>query len=167
MPLIPTRTAMRSISSACLSTVDSPGMFVSAAKERNVRSPLREVGMTKQDIRTLSKQLGLPVWNKPAMACLSSRIPYGTPVTVEALRQVEQAEAALHALGLRQVRVRHHHPVARIEVEPEEMATVIAQREAIVAQIKAAGYAYVTLDLAGFRSGSLNEVLPAARRAGR
>jgi uncharacterized protein len=131
-----------------------------AAGEHSVRSPLIEVGLSKEEIRTLSRERGLPTWDKPAMACLSSRIPYGTPVTVEALERIGAAEAYLRSLGLRQLRVRHHGDVARIEVEPGDLETLIAQREAIVARLKELGYRYVTLDLAGFRSGSLNDVLP-------
>lgn len=130
-----------------------------AAKERNVRSPLREVGMSKADIRVVSKRLDLPTWDKPALACLASRIPYGTPVTVEALGQVEEAEEFLHSLGLSQVRVRHHAPIARIEVEPQEIEQVLAHRQEIATRLQAIGYPYVTLDLAGFRSGSMNETL--------
>jgi uncharacterized protein len=131
-----------------------------AAAEQGVRSPLVEAGLTKQDIRELSRERGLPTWDKPAMACLSSRIPYGTPVTVEALGRIEQAEALLRSLGLRQLRVRHHDDVARIEIEPQDMSALVEQRERVVEGLKALGYKYVTLDLAGFRSGSLNEVLP-------
>ena len=124
-----------------------------------MRSPLIEAGLTKDEIRALSHERGLPTWDKPAMACLSSRIPYGTPVTIEALDRIEAAEAFLRSLGLRQLRVRHHNDVARIEVEAPDMAALVEQRERIVEQLKALGYKYVTLDLAGFRSGSLNEVL--------
>jgi len=133
-----------------------------AAAEHAVRSPLLEAGLTKADIRELSRERGLPTWDKPAMACLSSRIPYGTPVTVEALERVGAAEAFLRSLGIRQLRVRHHGEVARIEVEPEGMAVLLdeAKRRAAVERLKQLGYAYVTLDLAGFRSGSMNEVLP-------
>jgi len=131
-----------------------------AADEHGVRSPLIEAGLTKDDVRALSRERGLPTWDKPAMACLSSRIPYGTPVTVEALERVGAAEAFLRALGVRQVRVRHHDDVARIEVEPEAMASLLAHRDAVVGRLKALGYAYVALDLAGFRSGSMNETLP-------
>jgi len=130
-----------------------------AAAEHAVRSPLIEAELTKDDIRALSRQRGLPTWDKPAMACLSSRLPYGTPVTVEALGRVEAAEAFLRSLGVRQVRMRHHDDVARIEVEPQDMAVLIEQRERVVARLKELGYRYVTLDLAGFRSGSLNDVL--------
>ena len=130
-----------------------------AASEHRVRSPLIEAGMTKAEIRELSKERGLPTWDKPAMACLSSRIPYGTPVTVEALDQIGAAEAFLRGLGIRQLRVRHHGDVARIEVEPGYIAAVIEQRERIVRRLKNLGYQYVTIDLAGFRSGSMNETL--------
>lgn len=130
-----------------------------AASEHRVRSPLIEAGLAKDEIRALSKARGLPTWDKPAMACLSSRIPYGTPVTVGALDQVGAAEAFLRSLGMRQVRVRHHTDVARIEVEPQDVATVVEHRDRIVRRLKNLGYKYVTLDLAGFRSGSMNEVL--------
>jgi uncharacterized protein len=136
-----------------------------AAKEHKVRSPLIEAELTKAEIRELSKARGLPTWDKPAMACLSSRIPYGTPVTVEALDQIGAAEAFLRGLGLRQLRVRHHSEVARIEVEPEHLAMVMEHRERIVRRFKNLGYKYVTLDLAGFRSGSMNDVLAAAPQA--
>ncbi|HXF51854.1 MAG TPA: ATP-dependent sacrificial sulfur transferase LarE [Dehalococcoidia bacterium] len=132
-----------------------------AAAEHGVRSPLVEAGLTKAEIRELSKARGLPTWDKPAMACLASRIPYGTPVTVEALRQVDAAEAALRALGFRQLRVRHHGDIARIEVEPDDMALLLdpERRTEAVRRVRGAGFRYVTLDLAGFRSGSMNEVL--------
>jgi uncharacterized protein len=130
-----------------------------AAAEQGVRSPLIEAGLTKAEIRELSRERGLPTWDKPAMACLSSRIPYGTEVTVEALERIGAAEAYLRSLGLRQLRVRHHDDVARIEVEPEAIAVLVERREQIVERLKSLGYRYVTLDLAGFRSGSLNEVL--------
>jgi uncharacterized protein len=132
-----------------------------AAAEHSVRSPLMEAGLTKAEIREHSRELGLPTWDKPAMACLSSRIPYGTPVTVEALDQVGAAEAFLKQLGMRQVRVRHHTNVARIEVEPADLAVVIEHRDRIVTRLNNLGYKYVTLDLAGFRSGSMNEGLGA------
>jgi len=138
-----------------------------AAAEHGVRSPLIEAGLTKDEIRALSRERGLPTWDKPAMACLSSRIPYGTPVTVEALERVGAAEAFLRSLGLRQLRVRHHDGVARIEVEPGDMAGLVEHRTRIVARLKELGYQYVTLDLAGFRSGSLNEVLALEEITGR
>jgi uncharacterized protein len=132
-----------------------------AAAEHGVRSPLIEAGLTKDEIRALSKERGLPTWDKPAMACLSSRIPYGSPVTVEALDQIEAAEAFLRSLGPRQLRVRHHGQVARIELDESGMAIIMrgGRRQAVVERFKALGFAYVTLDLAGFRSGSMNEVL--------
>ena len=130
-----------------------------AAAEHGVRSPLIEAELTKDEIRALSRERGLPTWDKPAMACLSSRLPYGTPVTVEALERVGAAEAFLRSLGARQLRVRHHDDTARIEVEPQDIAVLIEQRERVVARLKELGYRYVTLDLAGFRSGSLNDVL--------
>lgn len=130
-----------------------------AAHERGVRSPLQEVGLTKDEIRTLAREMGLPNWDKPAAACLSSRIPYGTAITLQTLSQVEQAELALKRLGFQQMRVRHHDQIARIEVPLEEFESVLAQREQIVDKLNAVGYAYVTLDLTGFRSGSMNEVL--------
>ena len=130
-----------------------------AAKEQGIRSPLVEAGLTKDDMRELSRERGLPTWDKPAMACLSSRIPYGTPVTVEALDRIGQAEDYLRSLGLRQLRVRHHEDVARIETDETGMELLIAHRRAISERLKALGYLYVTLDLAGYRSGSLNEAL--------
>jgi uncharacterized protein len=132
-----------------------------AARERGVRAPLDEAGMGKEDIRAVARHLGLPIWDKPALACYSSRIPYGTPVTVEALQQIGRAERALRKLGFRQVRVRHHEKVARIEVDPAEFARLLdaETRERVVQDVRAAGYAYVTLDLQGYRTGSLNEAL--------
>lgn len=126
-----------------------------AARQHGVRSPLVEAGLSKADIRELSRALGLPTWEKPAMACLASRIPHGTPVTIERLTQVEKAEAALRALGFRQVRVRHHEAIARIELPPEERTRLLDARLAGAAaeQVKAAGYRYVVLDLEGYRPG--------------
>ncbi|MCC2670130.1 MAG: PP-loop domain protein [Armatimonadetes bacterium] len=134
-----------------------------AARERQVRSPLYEAGMSKPEIREVAKRMGLPNWNKPAMACLSSRVPYGTPVTAETLARIEAAENVLRAEGLEQFRVRHHDTVARIEVPRAEFARLLEgdTSDRIVAGIKAAGYLYVTLDLQGFRSGSMNELLKA------
>ncbi len=128
-----------------------------AAAEFAVRSPLIEAGLGKQEIRVLARRLGLPNWNKPSYACLSSRIAYGERVTAAKLRVLDDAERFLRGLGLTQFRVRHHETIARIEVLPEEIDTVIAHREAIVARLKELGYVYVTLDLQGFRSGSMNE----------
>ena len=132
-----------------------------AARERGVRAPLDEAGLGKREIRALARHLGLSVWDKPALACYSSRIPYGTPVTVEALTRIGKAERALRALGFRQVRVRHHEQVARIELDPEDFARLLEPelRERVVADVRAAGYLYVTLDLCGYRTGSLNEAL--------
>jgi uncharacterized protein len=103
--------------------------------------------------------LGLSNWGKPAAACLSSRVPYGTPITLEILSQVERAELALKRMGLHQLRVRHHEKIARIEVEPDHFQTIIDRRDEIIEAFKALGYTYITLDLAGFRSGSMNEVV--------
>lgn len=130
-----------------------------AAREHGVRSPLMEAELSKAEIRELGRQMQLPIWDKPAAACLSSRIPYGTRISLEVLAQVEQAERKLHELGFRHLRVRHHEKVARIEVPPEDFERVIAHREEIIQGLKSAGYVYITLDLSGFRSGSLNEVL--------
>jgi len=132
-----------------------------AAARHGIRSPLREAGMTKEDIRALSRKRGLPTWNKPAMACLASRLPYGTPITQAALRQVEEAEDFLRSLGLSQLRVRHHGDIARIEVDSQGMSTLMREenRQAVVEKLRSLGYLYVALDLAGFRSGSLNEGL--------
>jgi uncharacterized protein len=139
-----------------------------AAGRHAVRSPLVEAGLTKADIRALSRERGLPTWDKPAMACLSSRIPYGTPVTVETLSLVERAEAYLRSLSLRQLRVRHQvlasgDPTARIETDDAGLAILLAHRAEIADELKALGYLYVTLDLAGYRTGSLNEVLKQAQ----
>jgi pyridinium-3,5-biscarboxylic acid mononucleotide sulfurtransferase len=127
-----------------------------AAVRRGVRFPLLEAGMTKSDIRAAARSLGLPNWNKPSFACLSSRIPHGTPVTVEALRRIEQAEAALKALGFRQVRVRHHGDVARIEVDPDEIERLVAERQRVAEAVRQAGYEFVSADLDGYATGSLN-----------
>jgi uncharacterized protein len=127
-----------------------------SAVRRGVRFPLLEAGLGKGEIRAAARGLGLPNWDKPSFACLSSRIPHGTAVTPEALRRIGAAESALKRLGLRQVRVRHHGDVARIEVEPEDMAGLLARREAVVRGVRAAGYAFVALDLEGYATGSLN-----------
>jgi uncharacterized protein len=124
-----------------------------------VRSPLQEAGLTKAEIRELARDLGLPNWDKPAAACLSSRVPYGTTITLQMLSQVERAELALKQMGFRQLRVRHHNDVARLEIESDDFEAVLHQRDRIVERLKGLGYAYVTLDLAGFRSGSMNEAL--------
>lgn len=126
-----------------------------AARQHGVRSPLVEAGLHKAEIRELSRRLGLPTWEKPAMACLASRIPHGIPVTIERLGQVEAAEAALRALGFRQVRVRHHEAIARIELPPEERGRLLdpALAAEVVRRVKAAGYQFVVLDLEGYRPG--------------
>jgi uncharacterized protein len=133
-----------------------------AAKERSVRSPLYEAGMSKPEIREVARRMDLPNWNKPAMACLSSRVPYGTPVTAETLAKIEAAENVLRAAGLQQFRVRHHDTVARIEVPRDAFPALLADGvlDEVVRGIKQAGYVYVTLDLEGFRSGSMNALLP-------
>jgi pyridinium-3,5-biscarboxylic acid mononucleotide sulfurtransferase len=127
-----------------------------SAVRRGVRFPLLEAGMGKSEIRAAARRLGLANWDKPSFACLSSRIPHGTPVTEEALRRIGAAEAALKALGFRQLRVRHHGEVARIEVEPFDMGRVLARRGEVVEGVRAAGYAFVALDLEGYTTGSLN-----------
>lgn len=127
-----------------------------SAVRRGVRFPLLEAGMGKAEIRAAARRMGLPNWNKASFACLSSRIPHGTEVTVEALRQIELAEASIKALGFKQVRVRHHGDVARIEVESEEIARLLENREQVVDALRAAGYKFVSLDLEGYSSGSLN-----------
>jgi uncharacterized protein len=132
-----------------------------AAREYGVLSPLAEVGFTKAEIREASRSLGLPTADKPSMACLSSRVPYGTPITIESLRQIEEAERLLRGLGLGQLRVRHHRDTARIEVDPDDFAVVIERRHEIVAGLKALGYVYVALDLEGYRTGSMNKALKA------
>ena len=131
-----------------------------AAADYGVRSPLIEAQLSKAEIRELSRERGLPTWDKPAMACLASRIPYGLPVTVQALGQVEAAEAFIRNLGIRELRVRHHDDTARIETDNEGMLVLFEKREAVVDWLKKLGYKYVAMDLAGYRSGSLNEVLP-------
>jgi uncharacterized protein len=127
-----------------------------SAVRRGVRFPLLEAGMAKSEIRAAARSLGLPNWNKPSFACLSSRIPHGTAVTVAALRQIERAEAAVKALGFRQVRVRHHGDVARIEVDAEDIPRLIAERERVAAAVREAGYTFVSADLEGYSTGNLN-----------
>src|SRR3984893_4278579 len=132
-----------------------------AAREFGVRSPLDEVNLTKDEIRALSKRAGLPTWDEPASACLSSRIPYHTEVTDEKLRMIERAEQALSALGFKMCRVRHHDDLARVEIARAEMTRAVdgETAAAIVRELKAIGYRYVSLDLQGYRTGSLNEGL--------
>ena len=134
-----------------------PGMV--AASEHRVRSPMVEVGLTKADVRVIAKILDIPIWDKPAQPCLSSRIPYGTPVTVENLSKVEQAEDYLRGLGLREVRARHHDRLCRIEVGEDEMDFAFERRKEIVSAIKKIGYLWVSIDMSGLRSGSLNDQL--------
>jgi uncharacterized protein len=130
-----------------------------AAAERGVRSPLQEAGLTKAEIREWSCELGLPTWDQPAAPCLASRIPYGLGVTPQRLRQIEAAELALRALGLREFRVRHHDSLARLEVHPRELPLLLARRREAHAALLAAGYARAALDLQGYRRGALNEAL--------
>ena len=134
-----------------------PGMV--AASEHRVRSPMVEVGLTKADVRAIAKILDIPIWDKPAQPCLSSRIPYGTPVTVENLSKVEQAEDYLRGLGLKEVRARHHDRLCRIEVGEDEMDFAFERRKEIVSAIKKIGYLWVSIDMSGLRSGSLNDQL--------
>ncbi len=149
--------------------IDDLGDFrpgLNAAKQYGVRSPMVEAGLTKAEIRTLSKSMDIPVWDKPAQACLSSRIPYGTPVSIRALNQIAEAEDFLRGLGIDQLRVRHHDNIARIEVDPADFLRLIDEgmNRIIVSKFKDIGYSYVTLDMEGFRSGSLNEVLTALKK---
>jgi len=130
-----------------------------AALERGAAFPLVDAGFTKADVRAWSQRLGLRTWDKPAAACLASRLPYGTPVTLARLRGVERAEAGLRRLGFADVRVRHYGDTARLEVPLDRLPDVVARREAVVAEVHAAGYRYVTLDLEGLRSGNLNAAL--------
>src|SRR5499433_595567 len=136
-----------------------PGM--QAAKAAGVRAPMIEAELWKEEIRTLSRELGLPTWDKPSFACLSSRFQYGETITAEKLRRVDAAEAFVKSLGFRQFRVRHHDRLARIELPPDEIGRLLEEgrREAIVARFRELGYLYVTVDLQGFRSGSANEML--------
>jgi len=133
-----------------------------AAEELGVRSPLKEAGMVKDEIREISRWMDLPTWNKPSLACLSSRFPYNTKIDRDSLKQIGQAEDFLRSKGFTQVRVRHHGQIARIEVEPDEIEILMDPelRRDVVENFKAFGYAYVTLDLAGYRTGSMNEPLP-------
>lgn len=134
---------------------------VRAAKERGVRGPLQEAGLFKEEIRELSMRAGLATWDKPSFACLSSRIAYGEEITIEKLNRVGAAERYIRSLGIRQVRVRTHGDMARIEVEAEQMAYVTANAADITGRLKELGYMYVSLDLAGYRSGSMNQALHA------
>ena len=137
-----------------------------AASERGAVFPLVDSGFTKADVRSASQRLGLRTWDKPAAACLASRVPYGTPVTLSVLREVEQAESALGALGFRELRVRHYGDLARIEVPLDRLDDVVARRTEVVDAVRGAGYRYATLDLEGLRSGNLNDALRPAGRPG-
>jgi len=144
--------------------VDDIGDFrpgAKAGRELGIRSPLKESGLTKRDIRQISMSYGLPTWNKPSLACLASRFPYHTQIDKRSLLQVGRAEDFLRTLGFGQLRVRHHGRIARLEIGPEEFAKAIrpGTRKKIVGYLKKIGYLYVTLDLAGYRTGSLNEAL--------
>jgi uncharacterized protein len=136
-----------------------PGL--KAGREYGIRNPMVEAGLTKTDIRHLSREMGLPTWDKPAQPCLSSRIPFGALVSVEALVRIGQAEELLKNMGFQGCRVRHHDTIARIEIDPEDMDKIINQdiREGIVSGLRNLGYLYVTLDLLGYRMGSLNAML--------
>lgn len=129
-----------------------------AAEEQGVHSPLAEVGLAKAEVRELARQLGLPTWDKPALACLSSRIPHGRPVTRQALSQIDRAEQVVRGLGIRQVRVRHHDTLARIEVEPADLPTLLEHQAEVTAALRRLGYREVSVDPAGYRMGSLNEL---------
>lgn len=136
---------------------------IAAARDRGARMPMVDVGLTKFEIRALSRELDLPTWDKPQLACLSSRFPYGTKITPERLRQVDDFEDGLRAMGFKQLRVRFHDTIARLEIDNDDLARVVAPgiRDRIVTLGKQLGFSYIALDLAGFRSGSLNEVLGA------
>jgi uncharacterized protein len=134
-----------------------PGMEAAAAHQ--ARSPLLEAGLDKAAVRAIARRLDIPVWDKPAQPCLSSRVPYGTPVTVETLSKIERAEDFLRSLGLREVRARHHDKLCRVEASESDMEIAFRRREEIVAGLKKVGYLWVSLDLAPLRSGSLNDQL--------
>ena len=134
-----------------------PGMV--AASEHRVRSPMVEAGLTKADVRAIARSLDIPIWDKPAQPCLSSRVPYGIPVTVENLSKIEQAEDYLRGLGLKEIRARHHDRLCRIEVGENEIDFAFGHRKEIDAAIKKIGYLWVSLDMSGLRSGSLNDQL--------
>jgi pyridinium-3,5-biscarboxylic acid mononucleotide sulfurtransferase len=150
------------------SNMDDTGDFrpgMEAARELQIRSPLKEAGLTKAEIREISREFGLPTWDKPSLACLSSRFPYGTTLTLERIGQVEEAENILHRLGFRQLRVRYHGELARLEVEPGEINRFLdpALRQKVVEELKRVGFIYVTLDLQGYRTGAMNETLKGPR----
>jgi uncharacterized protein len=152
------------------STTDDLGDYRpgrAAAAEHNVRSPLVEVGMSKTDVRALSRRAGLPTWDAPASPCLSSRIAYGTPVTIKRLREVETGEEIMRALGFREFRVRHHDELVRIEVAPAELDRALRREVAdeLARRFRALGFRYVTLDLHGYRTGAMNEILDSTRQS--
>ena len=130
-----------------------------ATREHAVLTPLQDAGLTKEEVRSLAKEFDLPNWNKPSSACLASRVPYGTQITREMIEVIDQAEEILHALGFDQLRVRHHGDIARIEVPQTVFDEVIQQKEKITQDFRELGYSYITLDLDGFRSGSMNQGL--------
>lgn len=130
-----------------------------AKRQLKIKSPLIEAGFSKEDIRRLSKKLGLSSWNKPSLACLASRIPYGVKITAGLLKRIDQAEAYLSSLGFRQVRLRHHNGLCRIEVDKNDIRRLLNKRQAIAERLKDLGYNYITVDLEGYRQGSLNEVI--------
>ncbi|MCG2820361.1 MAG: ATP-dependent sacrificial sulfur transferase LarE [Candidatus Atribacteria bacterium] len=136
-----------------------PGM--KAVRELKIRSPLQEALLTKDDIRLLSKEMDLPTWNKPSNSCLATRIPYGDEITLEKLKRIEEAEDFIHNLGIKQVRVRYHNDLAKIEVREEDMLFSMEEdlRKRIITKLKKLGFIYITLDLQGYRSGSMNEEL--------
>jgi uncharacterized protein len=140
-----------------------------AAREAGVLAPLDDAGLSKAEVRALSRQWGLPTWDKPSSPCLASRIPYGVPITLERLARVERAEACLRGLGFRELRVRHHEEIARIEVPAEDMASLLRSptRDRALTELRRAGYTWVTLDLAGFSSGSFDRSKKAGRREAR
>jgi uncharacterized protein len=155
--------ARRGIAAVALgATMDDLGDFrpgESAASQRGAVFPLREAGLHKAEIRSLSQEMGLPTWDKPGAACLSSRIPFGERVTAEKLSQIAAGESILHAAGFRECRLRHHDTVARIEVPPQQIAEVLAKSAEIIPALKALGFVYVTIDMQGLRSGSLHEAV--------
>jgi uncharacterized protein len=132
---------------------------IRAAHELGVRSPLKEAELTKADVRTLSRKLGLPTWDRPSGACLASRIPYGTPITSKRLKQIDDAERHVRSLGISQVRVRLHGDIARIEVEAGDLRILVQNRSDLVSELRRLGFSYVTVDLEGYRTGSMNETL--------
>jgi pyridinium-3,5-biscarboxylic acid mononucleotide sulfurtransferase len=130
-----------------------------AKRQLKIKSPLVQAGFTKNDIRSLSKKMGLSSWDKPSLACLASRIPYGVKITTGLLKRIDRAESYLRGLGFAQVRLRHHHGICRIEVEPADIRRILGKRRQIVEGLKKLGYNYITVDLQGYRTGSLNEAI--------